>query len=354
MPDYWFTDVEGTTTATFQYPIPGYNGTNGVQTTETSADPNGDAKWIWNPVADGDYQFTEYYMSSAVNVVIVEFNMSDGTRQFTNLVTLQPAAAWTEVNKEFNVRPGTVSVTVFDVLRQVGTLDVSDVSLSKLPDGTFSQGVVSLSFDDDDLTFYTGALQPLLSHNFVASENIVDDWIGQPTYMTASQITEINGDGMAIGSHSLSHPYLTTLSDADAQNEIANSKSIFLSMGFTPISVFVYPYGDYNDRIENIVKASGYIGGRGTDLGFNTKNTDPFELRTENVEADTTLADVETWIDQAKQNKTWLILGFHDVSDTPIDEYTITPATFQAILDYLNQTKVQVATTEYVLSNLMK
>lgn len=358
VPNNWYTDIEGNTTATFTYPVPGHNGGNAVQTTVTVSDPNGgDAKWLWEPIpvdANADYIFSEYYKSNVKSVVIVDFNMADGTRQFTNLIVLPPAADWTEVSKEFNVRPGTASVTVFDVLRVAGTLAVDDVSLNKLADGTFSGGgIVSLSFDDGTSSFYQNALPELLSHNFLASENIVNDWIGQPGYMTASQISEINKDGIQIGSHSLTHPYLTSLSDSDLQNEVSGSKSTFLSLGFTPISTFIYPYGDFDGRVENVVMSAGYYGARATDLGFNTRNSDPYALRTENVESNTTLAQVKTWIDEAAQNKTWLILAFHDVSDTPVDIYTITPAILQGILDYLTQTNAHVATTEYVLNNLM-
>ena len=357
VPDGWFTDIEGATTATFSV-VPGHNGGSAVQTNLTVSDPaGGDAKWIWAPVpvtTNADYVFSQYYKSDYKSVVIVEFNMSDGTRQFTNLITLPPATDWTRVDREFNVRPGTVSVTVFDVLRGVGTLTVDDVSLSQLSNGSFAQGLVSLSFDDGATTFYDNALPLLMSGNFAVSQNIVNDFIGTTDYMTESQIAQINKDGVEIGSHSLSHPYLTSLSDADATNEIQNSRAADLSAGLSPVSIFAYPYGDWDGRVEDIIKASGYIGARATDLGFNTRNSDPYDLRTENVEANTTLAQVQTWVDEAIANKTWLILAFHDVSNTPIDEYTITPSTLQSILNYLAQSRVQVATTDYVVKNLMK
>lgn len=359
-PNDWFTDVEGNTSVSFNTTA-GHNGDSAVQTTITSSDlDGGDAKWIWAPVAveaNADYKFSEYYKSDSKNVLIVEFNMADGTRQFTNLMVLPPASNWTKVEKEFNVRPGTVSVTVFDVLRQVGTISIDDVSLSKLPDGTFSEGLVSLSFDDGGSSFYTETMPQLLSHNFHATVNIVNDFINQPGYMTSSQISEINENGMEIGSHSMTHPYLTSLSDTDLAQEIGGSKSVDLSLGLTPLSTFAYPYGDWDGRTEAAIQSAGYKNARVTDQGFNTKNTNLFELRTENIKNDTTLAQVKQWINDAAQNKTWLILGLHDVGSNPTNDpndiYTITPAMFQNILDYLAQKGIRVATTDYVISNLM-
>ncbi len=323
----------------------------------TVADPTGgDAKWIWAPVAvdaNADYTFSEYYMSDQKSVLIVEFNMADGTRQFTNLAVLSPASTWTEVSKEFNVRPGTVSVTVMHVLRNVGTLTIDDVSLNKLSDGTFSEGLVTLSYDDGYASFFNNVLPLLQSHNFVASENVVNDFLNQTDYMTTSQALQVNKDGIDIGSESLTHPFLTSLSDTQALGEIQNSRNAYLSSGLTPVSVFTYPYGDYNDNVENMVKNSGYIAARGTDLGYNTRNSNPYELRTENVETPTTFAEVKQWIDTAIQNKTWLILGLHDVGTSNNDGYEISTALMQQILDYLAQTKARVVTTDYVMNNLM-
>lgn len=355
IPKGWFSDASGENGTSFQYPAPGRTG-KGVQTTVDSY-TNGDAKWLWEPVRveeNGDYEFSEYYKSNAKTMLIVSFRMEDGSQESTNLVALPPADNWTKVEKTFNIRPRAVSATVMHVLQSTGTLAIDDVSLVKVQDEKFSEGLVSLSFDDGGESFYTDVFPELLSRNLKATVNVVNNFIGKPGYMSVQQIKEINQNGMEIGSHSFSHSYLTRLPDDVLGRESRDSKKAGISLGLSPLTTFAYPYGDYDDRAREAVIKAGYKAARITGRGFNTKNSDLYTLRTQNVTGETSVEEVKQWIDDAIKNKTWLILGFHDVTEGEGDEYAIAPENLEAILDYLTQTKVKVLTTDYVVGNLMK
>jgi hypothetical protein len=107
----------------------------------------------------------------------------------------------------------------------------------------------------------------------------------------------------------------------------------------------VYPYGSYNTSVEQISQAAGYIGGRSVVPGFNGRNSDKYALLSQSVDADTTLAQIEGWIDQAKANKQWLILTFHGVeSVTTGDPYATTPAILQSTVNYLSASSIPVLT----------
>ncbi len=61
------------------------------------------------------------------------------------------------------------------------------------------------------------------------------------------------------------------------------------------------------------------------------------------IEPTNTVAVVKAQIDAAMANRTWFILCFHDVK-TGGDDLSITPASFQAIIDHLRLRGTKVVT----------
>ncbi len=150
---------------------------------------------------------------------------------------------------------------------------------------------VVLTFDDGYIEHYEYAFPVLRQHNFPAIFFVIagdvgktnKDWkfrdyperrlIGWP------EIEEMKGSGMTIGSHSITHPFLTKLSYEDAVREIEGSRKYLEDKTGTPIENFTYPYGDYNEVIIDIVKNHGYKTACSTLPGFNTEKDNIFELR---------------------------------------------------------------------------
>lgn len=73
-----------------------------------------------------------------------------------------------------------------------------------------------------------------------------------------SEIREMNENGIEFGSHSLTHPILTSMSDAESKLEIMNSKCIIEKQLGNKCIVFSYPNGSYSDREMRYVENSGY------------------------------------------------------------------------------------------------
>ena len=63
---------------------------------------------------------------------------------------------------------------------------------------------------------------------------------------------------VTIGSHSVSHPLLSKCSKAGLANELVNSKKYLESIIERPVKYLAYPSGDYNEKVINAVKESGY------------------------------------------------------------------------------------------------
>lgn len=100
--------------------------------------------------------------------------------------------------------------------------------------------------------------------------------------MTSEQVRNLRRAGMGIGGHTNSHPILASLSDADAQREIAIGKERLEKIIDEPVRLFAYPNGkpksDYGCRDRDIVKALGFEAAVSTQWGAGRGDTDPFQL----------------------------------------------------------------------------
>jgi hypothetical protein len=136
--------------------------------------------------------------------------------------------------------------------------------------------------------------------------------------------------------------------------------------GFQPES-FAYPFGSFNSTVETqVVQYCGDNSAR-TVSGVNDRRVfaetipplDPFATRTPaDPKQGTTLATIEGYVTSAAQNSGgWVQLTFHHICNGG-DAYSITAATMQSLLDWLNTQvtsgAVAVETTGQVIGGTYK
>ncbi len=155
---------------------------------------------------------------------------------------------------------------------------------------SFPPRAVSLTFDDGFRDFYSAAA-PVLSRlglsatvflptSFLGRTNA---WPGQPSWvapqplMDWAQVRELAEQGIAFGSHSVTHPDLTTLAAAELDQELENSKREIASHTGRPADFFCYPYGRWNAAVRSAV-ARFYRGACSTGAGVVEPAADPFAL----------------------------------------------------------------------------
>ena len=85
----------------------------------------------------------------------------------------------------------------------------------------------------------------------------IDQWLGGPHEhelhcMTRDQLHELAEAGWEIGSHTCSHPRLTTVDDDTLTRELEESKQ---ALGCRSIA---YPYGDVDQRVIDATRKAGY------------------------------------------------------------------------------------------------
>lgn len=122
---------------------------------------------------------------------------------------------------------------------------------------------IAITFDDGYQEHYQNAFPLLKKYGFVATFFVIIDWVGRPDMMSWANIKEMSEAGMAFGSHTLSHPHLTDLSDEDLKREVEESKKALEENLGRPVNFISYPGGNYNERVIEAVKAAGYKGALG-------------------------------------------------------------------------------------------
>jgi len=154
-----------------------------------------------------------------------------------------------------------------------------------------SPKAVALTFDDGYRNLLDHVLPVLKRFGFRASFFLVSDRVGGTNSWDArhgdpprplmgwNEAAALAAEGMEIGSHSRTHPFLTNLSEPEMEDEIRGSKETIEDRLGRPVRFFSYPHGLHDERCRRLVAAAGYSGACSTRFGVNAVGTDPFRLR---------------------------------------------------------------------------
>ncbi len=91
----------------------------------------------------------------------------------------------------------------------------------------------------------------------------IDNWIGgeherELLPMSWDQLGGLADAGWEVGSHTRTHPHLTTLDDEALRSELAESRATVEQRLGRPCPTLAYPYGDHDERVVAAAGAAGY------------------------------------------------------------------------------------------------
>jgi peptidoglycan/xylan/chitin deacetylase (PgdA/CDA1 family) len=124
-----------------------------------------------------------------------------------------------------------------------------------------------LTFDDGCRSFYTTALPILENAGFKVTLFPVAGYLGSLSswdvlpafqHLSVKEIREISDLGHEIGSHTLTHPSLTFLNDADLHKELHDSKSLLEDITGNAVSSLSFPFGCWNRRVWDSAREAGF------------------------------------------------------------------------------------------------
>jgi len=150
-----------------------------------------------------------------------------------------------------------------------------------------------IAFDDgyaDNLWYALPVLKRLnivpiifLTVNYIGTDIIFSRYSDKEKdrFLNWDEVKKMSESGVIFGSHSLSHPHLTQLNEKKLIEEVSLSKKIIEEKTGKEVLYFCYPYGDFNEKVIEKVKESGYKSAFVTPpRGKKVKETDYTLIRT--------------------------------------------------------------------------
>lgn len=328
-PTNWQSSSWGTNTPSFEYVAnEGHTGSKSVKVSVTNY-TSGDAKWFFDPIKTlnpgKQYRFSTWYKTNVIPHPVAMFIRADGTEQYFGMPAAQPngTANWQQYSDTFSVPSDAVSVSVFMYINQNGYLQTDDYSISEYQPTGFNRPLLTMTFDDGHEDNVNTALPLLNQYGFKTTQCYATTFIEGNT-QAVNDILAFKNSGHEICSHTVTHPFLTSLNATTLDYELQHSKQYLESIIGQPVLNFASPYGDYNANVNNVID-NYYQSHRTVDEGYNSKdNLDVYRLRVQNVLDTTSANQIKIWIEQAKVDNTWLILVYHRVAADPgpYDSYT--------------------------------
>lgn len=175
-------------------------------------------------------------------------------------------------------------------LRRLGYRGLSMRDVMPYVRGENHGKVVGLTFDDGYRNVHRNALPVLRENGFTATNYFVagqlgggnvwdyDKGIAHADLMSADEIRDWAAQGMEVGSHTLDHPYLPKLNEADALSQIRGSREELETVLGEAVTAFCYPYGGENERLRAITREAGYTNATTTAGGLARPDDDPYGL----------------------------------------------------------------------------
>ncbi len=165
----------------------------------------------------------------------------------------------------------TVSDAAFDTHLRV--IEDSGVNVTRLPParGTLApaSGIeLLITFDDGKSSDLRNATK-LARRGWQGAFFISTAMIGQPGYLTKSQVRELHAMGMTVGSHGHDHIRLCTLSHVQAREQLRRSKAELEQLLGVTVDAMAFPGGDLNAALSVEAIRQGYRTQFGTAWGAN-------------------------------------------------------------------------------------
>jgi peptidoglycan/xylan/chitin deacetylase (PgdA/CDA1 family) len=221
-----------------------------------------------------------------------------------------------------------------------------------------SSGLITLHFDDGHKNVITNAVPILKQYGYTGDYAIIGlaNTLYDPVnYVSDSEIVNAYNSGVLNPvAHTQNHYDLTKLTAAAAEKEMVDSQTNILRITGVKPDLLVTPYCASNSTIKTIASKHFRFVRNCGDNGNIKGQVDPLALDSFIIEKDTTLAEIQSRITDAKTNNKWLIIGFHHISDTETDDQTVKVADFRKIMEMIKASGLPVKKTTEAYNQFTK
>jgi peptidoglycan/xylan/chitin deacetylase (PgdA/CDA1 family) len=135
---------------------------------------------------------------------------------------------------------------------------------------------IVVSFDDGYRSDVGVGLPVLKEHGWPGVLNLKVRNL-EPGDLRPRGVRRLIAAGWEIDAHTITHPDLTTVGDAQLEHEVAGSRKAIRRLFHVPADFFCYPAGRYDARVIAAVRSAGYRGATTTNFGL-ARPSQPYTL----------------------------------------------------------------------------
>jgi peptidoglycan/xylan/chitin deacetylase (PgdA/CDA1 family) len=137
---------------------------------------------------------------------------------------------------------------------------------------------VCITFDDGCETDLIAAAPVLHELGFNATFYVTAGFLGTPGFLSVSQVRDLDAQGFQIGCHSMTHPYLSDLTEPELKREVMDAKLQIENIVGHSIEHFSCPGGRYDRRTLQMARRAGFTTVANSKFYANSSSTSPYEL----------------------------------------------------------------------------
>jgi peptidoglycan/xylan/chitin deacetylase (PgdA/CDA1 family) len=111
---------------------------------------------------------------------------------------------------------------------------------------------------DDGLSSDLLAARELRRRAMTAAFFVTWSRLGSVSFLSRSQVVELDAQGFTIGSHGMTHTPLTELTKQQLRDQLVSSRELLEGLLGKPVTALALPYGSYNAAVVDAAIAAGY------------------------------------------------------------------------------------------------
>jgi peptidoglycan/xylan/chitin deacetylase (PgdA/CDA1 family) len=210
------------------------------------------------------------------------------------------------------------------------------------------EGLVTLWFDDAWSSQYDIGLTTMEEFDFKGAMAVPTHAVNTSGYMNWAQLKLMQHKGWEMTSHSQTHNCdIPTLNEPFVEKELKGARDEMIQHGLFSDN-YVAPCGAITPAVTTMAKRY-YSSLRGSENGINRLPlTDPYYIKAHTILRESSIEDINAWIAEAKREKAWLIIVFHQI-DNGTSEFGTDEGAFRNTLTAVKESGMPVVLPNQVM-----